>query len=141
MLYLDTSLLVAAYTHETGTERALAFLENRERERLAISGWVVSEFSAALSMKIRTGEIDEAYRAEASALFAQAAAESLEMISVTTTHFKAAAKFVEQHELGLRAADALHLAVAGDAGATICTLDKRLANAGKSLGVATTLLW
>ena len=93
MLYLDTSLLVAAYTHEAGTVRALAFLKNRQREPVAISEWVATEFSAALSMKIRTGAINDAYRAEALALFAKSVADSMEMISVATEHFRAAAKF------------------------------------------------
>ena len=39
-----------------------------------------------------------------------------------------------------RAADALHLAICADHGATLCTLDRRLADAGPALGVKTTLL-
>jgi len=33
--------------------------------------------------------------------------------------------------------DALHLAIAGDKGATLCTLDRRLAEGGLALGVNT----
>jgi predicted nucleic acid-binding protein len=40
----------------------------------------------------------------------------------------------------LRAADALHLAIAKDIGATLCTFDKRLASAGKALGVSARLI-
>jgi predicted nucleic acid-binding protein len=64
----------------------------------------------------------------------------MEMISVATEHFRAAAKFAGEHKLGLRAADALQLAVAGEQDATLCTMDKRLAAAGKTLGVATRLI-
>ena len=41
---------------------------------------------------------------------------------------------------GLRAGDALHLAICADHGATLCTLDRRLSEAGPALGVRTMLL-
>ena len=50
---------------------------------------------------------------------------------------RTAARFADQHALGLRAADALHLAVCADLGATLCTLDRRLHEAGPPLGVST----
>jgi uncharacterized protein len=39
--------------------------------------------------------------------------------------------------LGLRVGDALHLAICADHGATLCTLDRGLGEAGPTLGVAT----
>lgn len=36
--------------------------------------------------------------------------------------------------------EALHLAIASEQGATLCTLDKRLARAGKALGVDARLI-
>lgn len=62
------------------------------------------------------------------------------MLPVTGGHFRAAAKFVDQHTLGLRAGDALHLATAADYGATVYTLDQRLAGAGPMLAIPTRLL-
>lgn len=62
------------------------------------------------------------------------------MLQVTGAHFRAAAKFIDQHALGLRAGDALHLATASERGATVHTLDQRLADAGPVLGVPTHLL-
>jgi predicted nucleic acid-binding protein len=47
---------------------------------------------------------------------------------------------VDQPVLGLRAGDALHLAICADHGATLCTLDRRLNEAGPVLGVKTMLL-
>ena len=46
----------------------------------------------------------------------------------------------DQYALGLRAADALHLAICADHGATLCTLDHRLSDAGSALGVNAMLL-
>jgi predicted nucleic acid-binding protein len=42
--------------------------------------------------------------------------------------------------LGLRAGDALHLAIASQHGATVYTLDQRIAEAGPALGVSAQLL-
>lgn len=140
MLYLDTSLLVAAFTHEPATERVLALLERPGSEPLLVSDWVTTEFAAALSTKIRTRELDEPYRARALVLFAMSVAASMDVAGVTPAHFTEAARLAGYHMLGLRAGDALHLAVASDKGATLCTLDKRLASAGKTLNVATALV-
>ena len=63
-------------------------------------------------------------------MFNKLVAESFTVLAVTGAHFRAAAKFVDQHRLGLRAGDALHLATASEHGATVHALDHRLAEAG-----------
>jgi predicted nucleic acid-binding protein len=100
-----------------------------------ISDWVVTEFASALSVKIRMHQLKVEDRAKTVNLFTRLKAESLFVAPITREHFAAAARFADQHGLGLRAGDALHLAVAADHGATIFTLDKRLAEAATSLGV------
>jgi predicted nucleic acid-binding protein len=69
MLYLDTSLLVAALVNETETQRMQSWLGEQDVDELAISVWVATEFSSALSVKLRTGPIGVAHRADALALF------------------------------------------------------------------------
>ena len=139
-LYLDTSLLVAALTREAGTARMQAWLGAQEPDSLAISEWVTTEFSAALSIKLRTGQIEAAHRADALATFRRLMAESFGILPVLGPQFRTAARFADQSALGLRAGDALHLAICADHGATLCTLDRRLSEAGPPLGVQTTLL-
>src|SRR3546814_18428066 len=68
-------------------------------------------------------------------MFNKLVAESFTVLPVTGGQFRAAARFADQHALGLRAGDALHLAVASEHGATVHTLDQRLVAAGPALGV------
>ena len=140
MRYLDTSVLVAALTNEAQTARMQAWLGAQNPEQLTISDWVVTEFSAALSVKLRTGQLQAHHRADALAMFTRLAAESLVVAPISSGHFRIAARFADQYALGLRAGDALHLAIAVDQGATLCTLDRRLAEAGQALGLKLELL-
>jgi uncharacterized protein len=140
MLYLDTPLLVAAFTNEAETERIQHWLGRQPEDNLAISDWVATEFTSALSIKLRTGQIDANDRAEVLAKFAQLAADSLTVVPVSRLQFRTAARFADQYSLGLRADDTLHLAICADHGATLCTLDRRLNDAGSVLGIKTVLL-
>ena len=140
MHYLDTSLLVAALTNEAETERIQGWLGQQAEGDLAISDWVATEFSSALSIKLRAGHIEAAHRADALAMFARLAADNFLVLPVSRLQFRTAARFADQHQLSLRAGDALHLAVCADHGTTLCTLDRRLSDAGPALGIKTMLL-
>ena len=140
MLYLDTSLLVAALTNEAETERIQHWLGRQQADELAISDWVQTEFSSALSIKLRTGQIRIADRAEALATFTRLATESFIAIPVSRLDFRTAARLADQYAMGLRAGDALHLAICAGHGTTLCTLDRPLSEAGAALGVKTMLL-
>jgi predicted nucleic acid-binding protein len=132
-------LLVAALTRESKTATVQRWLREQSTTALALSDWTITEFSAALSLKLSA--TDHGRRpADVLAEFARWVEESFTLFSISSLQFRTAARFADQHALGLRAGDALHLAVCADQGATLCTLDRRLGKAGPSFGVKTTLL-
>jgi uncharacterized protein len=139
-LYLDTSLLVASLTREAKTAIVQQWLREKTKTPLVISDWVITEFSAALSIKVRTRQMTVDNRSDALAIFAVWVEENFALLPISSLQYRTAARFADQFKLGLRASDALHLAICAEHGATLCTLDRQLSEAGPSLGVKTAFL-
>lgn len=134
-IYCDTSLLVAALVPEAASRRIHAWLERQDAGSLFISDWTITEFASALTIKLRCGELGLDDRAEAMAAWTAMRNASLVALPVLPAHFATAATYVERANLGLRAGDALHLAVAAANGCTIATLDSRQGRAAVELGI------
>lgn len=140
MLYLDTSLVVTLLTAEVETETARAWMRRQSQDSFAISDWVITEFAAVLSMKVRSRFLSEEQRRATQEWFDKLAAESFERLPVEREYFVSAGRFARQSKAGLRGGDALHLAVAGATSATLCTRDKGLHNAAVEFGIAALLI-
>jgi predicted nucleic acid-binding protein len=136
-IYLDTSVVVAACVNEPSSAATIDWLMRQEAGSLGISDWSYTEVAAAFSIKARRGELSSDARAIALSSFARLTSTSLVVLRVEPSHFLSAARFADQYALGLRAGDALHLAVCASYGASVCTFDKRQALAGVALGIRT----
>jgi uncharacterized protein len=135
MIYLDTSVIIAAFTAEAETIRVHKWLLAQPAGSLTISNWCSAELSSALSIKVRTNALTLDARAKALANWQQFQRNNVSATAIEPDAFEQAAQFCDQVELRLRAGDALHLAIAAAAGHHIATLDGKMAAAAPKLGV------
>ena len=135
MLYVDTSIIVSVLTKEKDTALSQTWLARQATSELTISDWTTTEFASALSIKLRMGALGADHRAAVLSAFTRLCAESLRTLLVAREDFRVAARFADRSELNLRAGDALHLAICANHGASLCTLDRRLADAAPRVGV------
>lgn len=138
-VYLDTSVVVALLTHEARSPETRSLVGGWAGQ-FATSNWVRAEFSAALSMKFRTRQMTGDERAVSEGEFLRLLRESLTRVTVRNRHFLEAAALAARSSSGLRAGDALHLAIAADQEATVWTLDKAMAKAGTELHLPVELI-
>lgn len=117
-------------------ERAERWTVAHAHAPLVVSHWTAPEVSSALALRVRSGVLTESGRDRALAGWHRMQRDTLRTLAVDTAHFARAAALVDRHALGLRAPDALHLAIAEATGATMVTFDDRLAEACRALGVA-----
>lgn len=133
MIYLDTSVVVPLLVPEPRTADAKAWYARLEEVPVG-SDWLLSEFTSAIAIKVRRGDLTDATAKLVYKEFDLLAAGGLRVIPVSRAAFREAAHLARQHRHGVRAADALHLAVALEAGAnSIATLDAIMASNAKRM--------
>lgn len=135
MLYVDTSVIVPLLTTEPKTGAVTAWFA-KLHDTPACADWLLTEFHSALSIKIRTGQINEIDAKRVRKEFEMLADGGLRIVPVSRDAFRHAAKMVQQYEHGLRSGDSLHLAVALELEAIqMATLDSNLAANAKRNGI------
>jgi uncharacterized protein len=140
MLYLDTSLLVSLYATEPESERVERWVIDQDSTEFSLSEWVLTEVSSAFSLKLRREELSAESRDDAISAIERFAARSTRLLPIDNRHFRSANAFCRNFETGLRAGDALHLAIATSYHADICTRDFKFWKAAQALGYAARLI-
>ncbi len=135
MLYLDTCLLVALFIPEPDSVAVRIWFDTQVDQTLAISDWTLTEFASAMGIKVRSKSLKPDFARRAGGLMQSLAADSLQVFTPARADYAAASEYLGRHVLGLRAGDALHLAIARNQGADgLCTLDRGFIKAGRRLG-------
>ena len=132
--YIDTSVLTGAYCAESGSKRAQNVLQ---RCQPVISGLVKLEFSSSVARKLRMKTYSKTEAALVIRQFHEHIRQGIfETTAIKESHYDLANEWITSFVTGLRALDALHLAVAHSNQLPLVTADTILARSAKRLGVA-----
>jgi predicted nucleic acid-binding protein len=135
MIYLDTSVVVALLTPEDRSPQALDWFALC-RGPLISSDWLITETHSALGIKQRHHGISPHARQAAGERFERLLQAGVELRSLDRGRFRQAADLLQDPALGLRAGDALHLAVALHSRCNrLASFDGRMLQAAAALGM------
>ena len=112
-VYVDTSVLVSAFSNEPQQAVAMALLQAPQWQQVCVSDWTVAEFTCAMQAKVlrneTPAEVAHSINQKLKSLIAQGA---LHRIAVLREDYAAVQRIVPGLSCLVRGADALHLAVA-----------------------------
>jgi uncharacterized protein len=125
-VYVDTSILVSAFSNEPLQAVAMALLQAPQWEQVCVSDWTVAEFTCALQAKVLCGETPaEVAHTIGQTLKNLLSQGALHRIAVLREDYAAVQRTVPSLKCLVRGADALHLAVAARSNIThFASLDK-----------------
>ena len=125
-VYIDTSVLVSAFSNEPLQAVAMALLQSPHWEQVCVSDWTVAEFTCAIQAKVLRGETSpEVAHTIGQTLKNLMAQGALHRIAVLREDYAAVQRTVPGLNCLVRGADALHLAVAARSNIThFASLDK-----------------
>lgn len=136
MLYVDTSFLVPLFKAERHSADVRSFLGGQVPHHATVSHWTLVEFSSFVAKDVRIGKFTAVQAIAAEAGLDAFVRKTCSVIAVAARDFDLARRLLSNHGSGLRAGDALHLAVASNgAAAGVYSLDRTMVSAGLSLGL------
>jgi predicted nucleic acid-binding protein len=138
-MYLDTSILVPYYYPEPLS--LVAQRTVRDDPRPTVSDLVEIELFSALARKVRMREMSPPDAARIGQQFLDHLQGGLyTRLAVQRRHWETAREWLARFTLPLRAADALHLALADGEGLRLATADQDLSRSVRSLGLPVLLV-
>jgi predicted nucleic acid-binding protein len=134
--YFDTGFLVPLILQEATSRKVERFVVALPAGEVAISQLTRIEFSSLLVREVRMGGLASDAARHADGQFESMVQESFVVLMPNANDFDLAKSYLANHATGLRASDALHLAVARNHRAdAIYSLDKTMLKAGRLLGL------
>ncbi len=133
-VYLDASVLVSLLVDDANTGAARRL--NDRASLVTVSQWTIVECSSAFARLTRIGRLAAGEQHELEEALDRWTARSSRMIPVSPEDFDASRSYVRRSSSGLRAADALHLAIAAREKLELATFDLVLARAAHEFGIA-----
>jgi len=134
--YLDSCVVLSLFLGDSAyaTTERWVFSQAANRE-LWISHWVLLEFTGVLTVSLRRGDISAARVQAIHTEFEAFRKERLSLLEPRSNDFLQARHWLQQNtDTTLRAADALHLAMAQRHDLVLITADVQLAQAASRLG-------
>ncbi|MGF1536271.1 MAG: type II toxin-antitoxin system VapC family toxin [Elainellaceae cyanobacterium] len=127
MIYLDTSFIAPFYINEATSDRIETILKNLPSSELTISDWTKVEFASLLARRTRMGKLTREMLERIMNAFESDIAQTYTVLSLSKADFDRASELILNPQTGLRAGDALHLAIAlNNTASTVLSLDKEL---------------
>jgi len=134
--YFDTSFLMPLVRLEPTTKEVERFLRRAPQTQLWTSQWTRVEFCSGIARDVRMKVITPTDARVAIADFESKISPAFALFSIAAPDCELARDFLRHYETGLRAGDALHLAIAKNNNAqAIYSLDDKMIRAGKMLGL------
>lgn len=133
-LYLDASVLVSLFLRDTHTDRAAAMVAAVGSEAI-VSDFARAEFAAVMGRLQRTGELATPAISTVFSIFDEGTAVVPRKVAVLGIDITDTEAILRRLDLGLRAPDALHIAIVRRIGATLATFDNRMADAARALAL------
>ena len=134
-LYLDANVLVALLTPDTLADR-FRDLVARNEGSLIVSDFAVAEYASVLSQRVRSGMLSRRDGSAALDALDSWLAANARWAVIGPAEIAVAAGFLRRRDLKIPSPDAIHIAAAQRLGATLITLDYRIAAAACALGIA-----
>jgi len=135
-VYLDTSLLVKLYLPASGSDEMEDAL--RGRRDVIVSDLAVTELTSAVAQRVRESDLSPAHaRRLYQRVLSDVDAGEFRRAEITATSHREAERLLMSvgRRIPMRAADALHLGMAGLLGVRVLvTFDPRMRSAAEALG-------
>ncbi|WP_293905709.1 type II toxin-antitoxin system VapC family toxin [Phenylobacterium sp.] len=132
-VYLDASVLVAIFSTDAFSERALVWLAANPVP-LQVSNFAAAEFASALGRLVRMGQMQASDAIAACIRLDTWMEQATERVEVTAADIRMAEGFLRRFDQTLRTPDAMHLSATLRLSASLATFDRDLAACASKLG-------